>query len=256
MDGTVRFAMEQKLRKERARLWEEAAAADSELRALGESRESELEEAAQQERLSALTARLDLRAKREIEEIDAALCRVAEGRYGTCFGCGREIAIARLQVLPATRFCLRCARRQPSAPTATEPSVVEQPGKVPADERLLTDRELESELREVVRADGRIDMEELRIVCRHGVVYLGGALPSEAEAQIVRRLTTDCVGMRDVVDRVRIEEVSWERSDRTKEPRRSTQLSGFHPDVTDDVVSVAEEGLDYVAPDLPAEPEE
>src|SRR5512147_1704997 len=99
MDTTVLFAMEQKLRRDRARLWEEAMAADSELQALAETRESELEEAAQQERMAGLTARLDLRAKHEIEEIDAALMRLAEGRYGTCLGCGRRISIARLQVL-------------------------------------------------------------------------------------------------------------------------------------------------------------
>ena len=116
MDDTVRYAMEQKLRQERARLWEEAAAADSELHALAETRDSELEEAAQQERLAALMARLDLRTKHEIEEIDAALMRLADGRYGTCLQCGRRIAIARLTVLPATRFCVRCARQQPTPP--------------------------------------------------------------------------------------------------------------------------------------------
>jgi RNA polymerase-binding transcription factor DksA len=250
--------MEQKLRKERARLWEEAMAADSELRALAEGRESELEEAAQQERLAGLTARLDVRAKHEIEEIDAALMRLADGRYGQCLGCGRRIAVARLQVLPAARLCVRCARRQPPPPSgrATEVEALEHPGRVPADERLLTDRELESELRELVRADGRVDMEELRIVCRHGIVHLDGTLPSEAEHQIVHRLITDYVGMREVVDAVRIEGVSWERPDRSKEPEGLTQRSEFEADVTDDVVKSAEEGLDFVAPELPAEPEE
>ncbi len=256
MDPTVLYAMEQKLRADRDRLWEEASAADSELQALGESRESELEEVAQQERWARLTARLDLRAKHEIEEIDAALMRLADHRYGTCLRCGRGIAIVRLQILPATRFCLRCARREPDTETTLERVPVEHPGSVPADERLLTDRELESKLRELVRADGRIDMEELRIVCRHGIVHLDGALPGEAEAQIVRRLVTDYVGMREVVDAMRIEEVSWERADRSKEPQKMTPLAELQADVTEDVVKSAEEGLDYVAPELPAEPEE
>lgn len=258
MDPTVLYAMEQKLRAERGRLWAAAAAADSELQALGEGRESELEELAQQERWARLTAGLDLRAKHEMEEIDAALMRLADHHYGTCLRCGRGIAIARLQILPATRFCSRCARREPLAHTETtiESVPVEHPGLVPADKRLLTDRELESELRELVRADERVDMEELRIVCRHGIVYLDGALPSEAEAHIVRRLVTDYLGMREVVDAMRIEELSWERPDRSKEPPALTQLAELQADVTEDVVKSAEEGLDYIAPELPAEPSE
>jgi RNA polymerase-binding transcription factor DksA len=102
--------MEQRLRRERNRLWEEAVAADGELRTLTEDRESEPEEAAQQQQLAGLVERLDSRAKREIEELDAALMRLSDRRYGSCLRCGRRIAIARLQILPATRLCYRCAR--------------------------------------------------------------------------------------------------------------------------------------------------
>ncbi len=258
MNATVRHALERKLRKERGRLWEEAMAADTELQALAENRESELEEAAQQERVAGLTARLDLRAKHEIEEIDAALLRLADGRYGTCLDCGRRITIARLRVLPATRFCLRCARRQPAAPSGAEAeaAAVKHPGALPADEALLTDRELELELRELVSGDGRVDMEELRIVCRHGIVYLDGALPSEAEHQIVRRLVTDYMGVREVVDRLRIAELLWERPERSKQAPEVADPARYPPDVTDDVIKSAEQGLDYAAPDLPPEPEE
>ena len=114
----VFFGMEQRLRAERDRLWKEAVAADGGLRALGETRESELEEVTYQERLVQLTARLDVRAKK-IKDVDAALMRLAGHRYGTCLRCGRQIAIARLQLLPATPFCLRCARREPAARTVS-----------------------------------------------------------------------------------------------------------------------------------------
>ncbi len=40
-----------------------------------------------------------------------------------------------------------------------------------------SDREIEAALHELAREDGRIDVDELRIVCRHGVVYLDGAVP-------------------------------------------------------------------------------
>ena len=49
----------------------------------------------------------------KLAQIDAALMRLVDGRYGVCCACGRTIAIERLRLLPATRFCLRCARRRP-----------------------------------------------------------------------------------------------------------------------------------------------
>jgi RNA polymerase-binding transcription factor DksA len=257
MDTRVRDTLARKLRTQRNRIWEEATAADSELRALAEIRESELEEAAQQERMARITAGLDLRAKHEIEEIDAALMRLAEGRYGSCLACGRPIAVSRLRAVPATRWCIRCARGQPPAPTgeAAEAAVAKHPGPVPADEQLLTDRELEEQVRELIASDGRVDLEELRIVCRHGIVHLAGTLPSEAEHQIVLRVVTDLAGLREVVDRVRIEEGPWERPERSRARRQPPESPAYQPDTTEDVVRSAEEGVDYVPPDLPPEPE-
>lgn len=45
----------------------------------------------------------------EIGDIDAALERLAAGRYGTCGGCGRPIEPARLAVVPYTLRCSACA---------------------------------------------------------------------------------------------------------------------------------------------------
>lgn len=41
-------------------------------------------------------------------EIDAALDRMAAGRYGRCVGCGRQIPTDRLDVLPMTALCMSC----------------------------------------------------------------------------------------------------------------------------------------------------
>ncbi len=46
----------------------------------------------------------------EIEQIRAALGRIADGSYGFCVKCGDEIAQDRLDVLPATPFCRHCAQ--------------------------------------------------------------------------------------------------------------------------------------------------
>ena len=44
-----------------------------------------------------------------IADIDRALDKIEEGSYGTCDDCGRPIAPARLEALPATPFCVDCA---------------------------------------------------------------------------------------------------------------------------------------------------
>jgi len=43
------------------------------------------------------------------EEIDAALSRLDAGGYGQCQECGQDIAPARLEALPWTAYCVRCA---------------------------------------------------------------------------------------------------------------------------------------------------
>ncbi len=42
--------------------------------------------------------------------IDAAEQRLDDGRYGICTACGRPIAAQRLDALPATPYCVDCAR--------------------------------------------------------------------------------------------------------------------------------------------------
>ncbi len=45
----------------------------------------------------------------EIDGIRAALERIEDGSYGYCVKCGDRIAEERLDVLPATPFCRKCA---------------------------------------------------------------------------------------------------------------------------------------------------
>lgn len=48
-----------------------------------------------------------------LEEIDAALGRLAAGTYGVCEACGAPIGDGRLEALPAARTCIRCATAAP-----------------------------------------------------------------------------------------------------------------------------------------------
>jgi RNA polymerase-binding transcription factor DksA len=51
-------------------------------------------------------------AKAKIESIKLALERLAQGGYGVCEVCGQPIDPARLEILPHTTFCVRCAQTQ------------------------------------------------------------------------------------------------------------------------------------------------
>lgn len=46
----------------------------------------------------------------QLEDIDAALVRVAAGSYGTCVVCGRPIGAERLDARPFALRCITCAR--------------------------------------------------------------------------------------------------------------------------------------------------
>lgn len=44
--------------------------------------------------------------RRELDDIERALVRMDEGTYGTCEVCGNPISEVRLEMLPATRYCI------------------------------------------------------------------------------------------------------------------------------------------------------
>jgi DnaK suppressor protein len=50
-------------------------------------------------------------SQQHLNEIDAALQRMDEGRYGLCTSCGAGIALGRLQVRPQAALCISCAER-------------------------------------------------------------------------------------------------------------------------------------------------
>jgi RNA polymerase-binding transcription factor DksA len=48
---------------------------------------------------------------RTIQDIDAALARIAGGTYGRCTGCGTEIPEERLELRPFATSCVACSQR-------------------------------------------------------------------------------------------------------------------------------------------------
>jgi RNA polymerase-binding protein DksA len=51
-------------------------------------------------------------AVRQLREVDEALGRIADGSYGTCTVCGREIGEERLEAVPWATMCIDDARKQ------------------------------------------------------------------------------------------------------------------------------------------------
>jgi RNA polymerase-binding transcription factor DksA len=44
-----------------------------------------------------------------LRQVEEAIAKYKAGTYGVCENCGREIDIARLEAMPYTPLCLRCA---------------------------------------------------------------------------------------------------------------------------------------------------
>lgn len=51
---------------------------------------------------------IGLETQSAIDDINAALARISEGTYGRCACCGKAINPDRLDVLPATPYCVSC----------------------------------------------------------------------------------------------------------------------------------------------------
>jgi len=50
------------------------------------------------------------KAIEKLQAVNAALERMAAGSYGQCVRCGKDIEVERLELLPATSLCARCAQ--------------------------------------------------------------------------------------------------------------------------------------------------
>lgn len=72
-----------------------------------------VDEPAQQE--AQLRLRRAVAARRRLEDVEEALGRLADGRYGRCEQCESAIPAGLLALIPETRYCPRCDA-EPGAP--------------------------------------------------------------------------------------------------------------------------------------------
>jgi DnaK suppressor protein len=47
----------------------------------------------------------------ELYEIDQALMRAKDGKFGICDSCNKEVEPARLEAMPYARYCIKCSRQ-------------------------------------------------------------------------------------------------------------------------------------------------
>ena len=103
------------LNRERARAQERIRALDREFTGLAEAASADGTDDEHDPEGATLaferqhTAALLEQAREQVAAIDAALARLAEGRYGRCDRCGQPIGDDRLAARPAARTCVRCA---------------------------------------------------------------------------------------------------------------------------------------------------
>ncbi|MWV11789.1 TraR/DksA family transcriptional regulator [Pseudomonas sp. R-28-1W-6] len=86
--------------------------ANSIRRELGLPHQADFAEQAQERQNDEVLEALLAEAEAGLRQVGLARLRLAEGSYGECQRCGEPISPARLAVLPAAEFCLRCADLQ------------------------------------------------------------------------------------------------------------------------------------------------
>ena len=252
------------LSKRRKDIFSRVSDLEDELQTIETMKEPETEEQAQDMNLARLLALVDDNEKREIEEIDWALRKIATGIYGSCEICNNKIPYKRLLAVPATRWCKRCATIQEKEHFPEE-APKDMAGPEPEKELLpeyrhLTDSELKTLIMEHVRSDTRIDRERLNIRCRKGVVYLEGTIPSEKERQILLQILSDIMGLYEIVDHLTINRTDWERDEIEKgiivsDEKKEMNIITGDEEVSEDVVQSVEEGTEYTPPGEPIEEE-
>lgn len=99
----IRASLQQKMERLRQRLEK----IDHNLR---QTPDSDSQEQAQERENDEVLEHLGQSGRDELSLLHAALERMDTGSYGICLQCGKRIPIQRLEVLPYTTTCMKCAQ--------------------------------------------------------------------------------------------------------------------------------------------------
>ena len=103
-------SMKKSLMEQRKQIIESLASQSDDMKSLVKTVESgdEADVAADAIDRTLLTA-IGSQDARRLQQIDGALDRILQGKYGRCLKCGKDIPQARLEALPYTQMCIACA---------------------------------------------------------------------------------------------------------------------------------------------------
>jgi DnaK suppressor protein len=104
-------AVRERLLRRREELRKRASDASAEARHAEDPLSADFAEQVSQREHDDVLGAISDSARAELEQLDAALRRLASGRYGTCAGCGENIEAERLAAVPYTDRCRACADR-------------------------------------------------------------------------------------------------------------------------------------------------
>jgi DnaK suppressor protein len=249
--GTLE-SLRQRLLGARREALSDLGVTEEDLHWIEENREIELEQRAQEEAASDVLTRREEHDFRRIRSIQDALDRISEGTYGACTSCREQIAVERLLTLPEASLCSDCAteaegsnwvrRLEAEATRLAE----EAPRALRSELAGLSDSEIVATVRESFRAEVGTALDEIRVICRHGVVTLVGETANDELRQVALRILEEEIGV-EALDRIRVGASAGESpptGQRGVGIPRSTGRS-------DDVFTTEEEGGDYTPPDRP-----
>jgi RNA polymerase-binding transcription factor DksA len=221
--GTVK-TLRDRLLGARQAAFADLGVAEEDLRWIEQDRESEFEERAQDAAAGDVLSRRGEQNYRAIRAIQDALDRLADGTYGSCASCREPIAVERLLAAPEASMCAECAVeaegnwvRRLAAESAREGEAPAPPTRALASELVgLSDAETTVAVRERLRAEMGEALDDLRIVCRHGVITLAGEVASDELRDAVLRILEADLGL-ELVDHMRVSTAAGESPRRGKE---------------------------------------
>jgi len=166
---------------------------------------AEYETKAQHETSYQNLQQLDTQYRNEVQLIDRALNKIQLGEFGNCELCGQKISSQRLEAIPWTDRCIKCAESQQKTPqgswSETE-SGIQSEGKLALNE--YTDDELQEFVHEKLHEDARLDTLDLRVSCTDRMIHLSGSVADEQQYHVLAEILQDIIDPNNIIDRVQI----------------------------------------------------
>ncbi|MCE9598628.1 MAG: TraR/DksA C4-type zinc finger protein [Spirochaetia bacterium] len=108
--------IETSLSKKRQELSDRLIELEQDIRRQKTPLDQDWEEASVQQENDQVVDTLASEIRTEVGEIDLALLRIRDGKYGICSVCGTRLPDSRLQALPYASTCVVCSVHRPSRP--------------------------------------------------------------------------------------------------------------------------------------------